>query len=180
MTTRVARIYREAGATLVELVVSIVIISLATTGVFLAINRNASTSADPVILHQAVAIAEAYMEEILGKDFCDPDNATPCTPPNAPGTAACQICPASEALRNQYDNVCDYNALPDTVVRDQGGAAIPALAAYNVQTTVSFTDILGPALNQLTGAQCQLLRVDVAVTGPGGVNYALSGFRTIY
>jgi MSHA pilin protein MshD len=168
-----------AGATLIELVVSIVVISIGLVGILLVMNRNTSMSADPMIQHQAVAIAEAYLEEIMLKDFCDPDNVNPCQPLNAPGTANCIVCPAAEGSRASYDNVCDYNGpagtgLVDNGARDQTDTAIAGLSAYTVRTNVFTNDTLGA----LTGANCQVLRVDVAVTGPGGTGYTLSGYRT--
>ena len=173
-----ARACRNAGATLVELVVSIVIISFGLAGVLLVMNRNLSSSGDPMVQHQAIAIAEAYLEEILAKDFCDPDNAPGTCVSGAPGSPTCDVCPAAEASRDLYDNVCDYRGLPDTVVRDPvTGVAINGLGAYAV--TVMITDSAA-ALNGLSGSNCQVLRVDVAVTGPGGVNYRLNGYRANY
>ena len=178
MTIRPVRTDRNVGATLVELVVSIVVISIGVAGILLVMNRNVSSSADPVVQHQAVAIAEAYLEEILTQDFCDPDNATPCTPPNAPGSAGCQVCPAKEGSRNLYDNVCDYNNTNDSppVSLNQGSAPINSLTGYTVGVKVFPDD----ALNGLAGNQCQLLRADVTVAGPGGVTYTLSGYRANY
>lgn len=177
MTIRRYQSHRYAGVTLIELVVSIVVISVGLAGILLAINRSVSSSADPMIQHQAVAIAEAYLEEILAKDFCDPDNATPCTPGNAPGSPGCTVCPAAEASRDLYDNVCDYRGLPDNVVRDTTGQPIAGLGAYAVQVTITDN---GAVLNGLTGANCQVLQVDVTVNGPGGVTYSLDGYRTNY
>lgn len=179
MTIRQRRRDRHTGVTLIELVVSIVVISVGLAGILLVMNRNTSSSADPVVQHQAVAIAEAYLEEILAQDFCDPDNATPCTPPNAPGSAGCQVCPTPvEGSRSQYDNVCDYNNVTDSppVSLNQGGTPINTLAGYTAAVRVA----TGDTLNGLAGNQCQVLRVDVTVTGPGGVSYTLSGYRTNY
>ncbi len=52
------------GVTLIELIVAIVVISIALVGVLSVINYTTLHSADPVLRHQAIAIAEAYMEEI--------------------------------------------------------------------------------------------------------------------
>ena len=178
MTIPLVRIYRNAGATLVELVVSIVVISIGLAGILSVMNRNLSSSGDPMVQHQAIAIGEAYLEEILAKDFCDPDNAPGTCVSGAPGSPTCNVCPASEATRDLYDNVCDYRGLPDTAVRDPAtGLPIGGLGAYAV--AVAITDN-GAALNGLTGANCQVLRVDVTVTGPGGVAYTLNGYRANY
>ena len=149
----------QAGATLIELVVSIVVVGIAAGGVLLAFHQTVRHSADPMVLHQAVAIGEAYMEEILLKPFNDPD---------ADG----------EPTRPQFDDVDDYNALvnngcllPGQGACDQDGAPIAGLEAYNIAVTVGNQALNGvPAL--------QSLRVDVQVTGPNEVNVTLSGYRT--
>ena len=61
------------GFTLVELVIAMVVISIALSGVLMVMNYTTAHSADPMIQHQAVAIAEAYLEEILLKPYADPD-----------------------------------------------------------------------------------------------------------
>lgn len=161
----------QRGATLVELVVSIVVISVALAGVLLVMNRTTSSSADPMIRHQAVAIAEAYLEEILLKDFCDP--ATTCS------AGSCNVCPANEGARNLYDNVCDYNNTNDSPPVRQDGTAYAALAGYGAQVLVTAD---GATLNGLSGdaANCQVLQIDVTVTGPGNTSYVLRGYRTNY
>lgn len=177
MTNRSEKLTRYfTGTTLVELVVSIVVISIGLAGILMVMTRTTSSSADPVVQHQAIAIAEAYLEEILLKDFCDPDNAAPCTPLNAPGSANCVVCPVAEGTRANFDNVCDYNGRTDTGARDQTGTAIAGLEGYTVRTDVFTND----SLNGLTGANCQVLRVDVRVTGIGGTDITLSGYRTNY
>lgn len=170
------RFSKTSGASLVELVVSIVVISVGIVGILAVMTKNASTSGDPVVQHQALAIAEAYLEEIQLKDFCDPDNATPCTPGNAPGSANCIVCPAAEVSRANFDNVCDYNGRTDTGARDQNNNAIAGLSSYTVRTDVFTND----SLNGLTGANCQVLRIDVRVTGPGGTDITVSGYRANY
>lgn len=165
--------HHVTGATLVELVVSIVVISIGLAGILIVMDRNTRASGDPMVQHQAIAIAEAYLEEILLKDFCDPDNAVSCQPGNAPGSANCNVCPPAELNRADFDNVCDYNNRTDDGARDQMNQP-HGLDAYRVRTDV-FTD---DTLNGLAGASCEVLRVGVSVTGPGNIAYTLSGYRT--
>ncbi len=169
----------QRGLTLVELVVTIVIISVGLAGILLVMDRTTRSSGDPLVRHQAVAIAEAYLEEILAKPFCDPDGPA-CQTGFAPGAPECQVCPAAEGSRDLYDNVCDYNGLPDNVVRDQNGAAVAGLDAYNVQVTVLTDQTLGPAGSEANGASCELLRVRVQVTGPADTDVVVVGHRTNY
>jgi MSHA pilin protein MshD len=143
---------RQAGATLIELVVSIVIVGIAAGGVLLAFHQTVRHSADPMVLHQAVAIGETYMEEILLKPVNDPD---------ADG----------EATRPQFDDVDDYNGLVNNGARDQDDQAILGLEAYTINVTVGTQALPGIA---------NALRVDVQVTGPNEVDVTLSGYRTDY
>ena len=145
---------RARGVTLVELIVSIVVIGVALAGVMVVIVRNTSASADPLIWHQTVIVGEAYLEEILTKNF------------TADGV---------EASRDLYDDVMDYNGLTDSPPRDQNGTAIAALAGYSVNVQVA-TEVL----NDITLASGNAVRAQVTVTMPTGGNVVVSGYRTNY
>ena len=172
---------RTAGATLIELVATITIVAIALVTLIALTSRSTRHSVDPMIQEQAVAVAQAYLEEILQKGFCDPDVASDCVAACS-GAGACgnAACTASEGgNRGQYDDVCDYRNLPDSLVRDQSGAQITALKQYSV--TVSVTDDNTAVLNGLTGNAGQVLRIDVDVTHPAmGNTVELTGFRTNY
>jgi MSHA pilin protein MshD len=169
MKMRANRLHpRQSGVTLIELVISIVIISIGVAGILQVMNATTSRSADPMVREQAQLIAEAYMEEILLKKFWDPQDN--------------RVCPLPpEASRDLYDNVCDYSGLPDNIVRDQFGTTIPGLGSYNVAVAVTTSGVNlnglvnGPALDEF-----RVLRVDVTVTGPGDAAVTLSGYRTNY
>ena len=145
---------RARGVTLVELIVSIVVIGVALAGVMVVIVRNTIASADPLIWHQAVIVGEAYLEEILTKNF------------TADGV---------EASRDLYDDVWDYNSLTDSPPRDQNGTAIAALAGYSVNVQVTTE-----ALNDITLASGNAVRAQVTVTMPTGGSVVVSGYRTNY
>ena len=158
MTAQPQRRQRQIGATLVELVVTIVVLGVGLTGILVVMDRNARASADPLIQHQAIAIAEAYLEEILTKAYSDPDGAE---------SGAAEV----GETRPTFDDVNDYNSLPDTSVRDQSGNAIGALAAYSVAVQV----VTDATLNGLTAR-----RVRVTVTPPSGNAIVLGGYRADY
>jgi len=122
---RFLNLRHQAGVTLVELILSMVIISIAVTGIFSVMNFTVSHSADPVVQHQAIAIAEAYLEEILLQSAIDPDGA------NAGETRA------------SYDNVADYNGLADVGAHDQRGVLLSNLSSYNVSVAVVDQSIVG-------------------------------------
>lgn len=144
------------GFTLIELIVAMVVISVALVGVMSVINYTTLHSADPVLRHQAIAIAEAYMEEISLKAFADPDGV------------------GEGGNRALFDNVSDYNGLLDNGAVDQNGNAIAGLANYTVSVSVQNQNY-GPV-----GAQIAGLQIDVTVTDPAGENLILTGFRADY
>ena len=150
------------GITLIELIVAMVVISIAATGVMLVVNYTTLHSADPVLRHQSIAIAEAYMEEISLKNYRDPDDGN--------------LCPAAEGSRDLFDNVCDYQGLSDSGAVDQNGNAISGLANYSVSVSVSDPEQpFGPSVATVNG-----LRIDVSVTDPAGETLTLSGYRADY
>ncbi len=161
----------QQGISLIDMIAAILVIGIAVTAVMSAFVVSVAHSADPMTRQQAQFIAEAYLDEILLQKFYDPDTD--------------RICPAPEASRSLYDNVCDYAGLTEAP-HDQFGNAIAALAAYNVAVTVSNTAAaLGAVnLNGLTNDTAtpvyRVLRVDVTVTGPANVSITLTGYRANY
>lgn len=149
----------QKGVTLIELIIAIVVISVALSGILLVINYTTRHSADALLRHQAIAIAEAYLEEIALKAFVDPDDS--------------QLCPAPEGSRTAYDNVCDYNGLGDAGARDQTGSQIAGLGSYQVSVTVVPQAFGGIGVNDA-------LRIDVSVTDPQGNSLQLGRYRTRY
>jgi MSHA pilin protein MshD len=145
---------RERGVTLIELVVSIVIVAIAASAVLGLLSTTTQHSADAMVISQAVSIAEAYLEEISLKSFADPDGVD------------------GEAGRIDFDDVDDYDGLVDVGAVDQFGNPLAALAAYTVFVTVTPS----AALPAVPGADAA--RVDVRVSFASLVNLSLSGYKT--
>jgi MSHA pilin protein MshD len=144
---------RQAGTTLIELVVAIVIITIAAGAVLMGLSTSLTGSADPMIRHQAVAIAEAYLEEIALRSFADPDGVD------------------GEGSRNLFDDVDDYNGLVDNGARNQFGAAIADLSEYTVSVSVAASGAL-PSI-----ASTDLYLISVTVTHPVNVSFTVSRYR---
>jgi len=148
------RRHKQLGVTLVELLVSIVIVSIAASGVLGVLSMTTAASADPMIRHQAAAIAEAYLEEIMLKPVIDPDGVD------------------GEAARADFDDLDDYDGMVDVGARDQFGTPIAGLGNYGVGVSVSPSS----ALPSVPAADA--LRVDVVVSHGTDINFVLSGYRT--
>ncbi|MGR9093250.1 MAG: type IV pilus modification PilV family protein [Gammaproteobacteria bacterium] len=150
----ILRMQQQGGVTLIELLVSIVIVSIAASGVLGVLSMTTAASADPMIRHQAAAIAEAYLEEIMLKPITDPDGID------------------GEASRADFDDLDDYDGLADIGARDQFGAPIAGLASYSVGVAVS------PSTGLPSVPVADALRVDVVVRHGVDINFVLSGYRT--
>jgi MSHA pilin protein MshD len=138
------------GTTLIELVVSIVVIAIAAAAVVAALSAVASRSATVMIEQQATSIAASYLNEVLQKPFGVADGQTP---------------------RCNFDVVDDYAGLTEVGAHDQCGTAIPGLSQYTVSVAVG-----GGALPAVPAAEQRL--VSVTVTHSSGISVVLSGYRT--
>ena len=156
------RFRAQFGTTLIELIITIVVLGIGLSGTLLVMNRNIATSSDPLIQHQAIAIAEAYLEEILSKPFVDPDGVDTI---------------AAEPTRDLFDDVNDYDRnIVDGLPRDQDGNLVAGLGNYTVAVTVT-NEAVGPAGNPAPAANS--LRVTVAVSTPASSTPVIvSAYRT--
>ncbi len=179
---------KARGLSLIELLVFIVVVGVAVTGVLSVYSRNARASADPVVRKQAAAIAESLLEEVLAKPFtyCDPDDANAET---ATSSAGCATMPETAmgpeagetrtANLTPFDNVNDYQGFSLAGISDLTGAAVAGLGGYSatvqVQPVANFNGI-APAVP----GDNETLLVTVTVTGPGNHSVSLAGYRTRY
>ena len=181
---------RETGVTLVELIVFIMIVSIAVVGILGVFRLTTSHSADPLLRKQALAIAESLMEEVQQSYFtyCDPTSSNADT---AASTAACttpenwgQSSPEPANTR-PYDNVNDYVVAAGvaTYAFDSGG--VPVDAAGNAfggpyKATVTIRPaVLNGIGDSGTAADTDVLRITVTVTY-GSDSIVLDGYRTRY
>jgi MSHA pilin protein MshD len=174
----------ERGLSLIELLVFIVVVGIAVTGVLSVFSLNARTSADPVVQKQALAIADSLLEEVLAKPYtyCDTDDANVETASSTAGCATmAETAMAPEAGETRYsnltpyDNVNDYNGFAMTGIVDPSGNAVPDLNGYTASVQVQTPPV--PLTNIPAG---ETLFVTVTVTGPGNHSVTLSGYRTRY
>jgi MSHA pilin protein MshD len=184
---------RSLGLSLVELIVFIVIVSAAVAGVLGALSLATRSSADPMIQKQALAVAEAVLEEVqlMPFTYCDPDDPQAATAQSAVvGATGCTAAASVEAIGAEatppygpetrlsvttpFDNVNDYNGFSmGPGIIDISGAAITGLGAYTATVSVA-SQALGAIL-----ASDSLL-ITVTVTGPGNTTATLHGYRVRY
>lgn len=138
------------GFTLIELIVSIVVLAIAVAGVVAALSAIAVRSANAMVSEQANAIASAYLDEVLQKPFGANDG---------------------QVARPNLDVIDDYAGLTNVGVQDQTGTAVAGLGQFTVVVSVTPT-----ALGAVVAGESR--EVDVTVSHPSGVTVVLSGFRT--
>jgi MSHA pilin protein MshD len=181
---------RQRGITLIEVILFMVIVSVAVAGVMGLFMTTTRSSADPLVRKQALAIAESLLEEVRLMPFtdCDPDDPNVYTP-SAACTTAEGMGPEGEtrySALTPFDNVNDYAgfdtsaAVPAGICDISGATCVAALAGYTA--TVAIANVpFGPAAPPAAIIPAaDALLITVTVTGPTGEAIALSAVRTRY
>ena len=137
----------SVGATLIELIITIIIISVSLAGILSIVNLTTSRSADPIIQYQAIAIAESYIEEIS----------------LLPVTAIPDVSVAGN--RASFDNVDDYNGLADSQASDQSGNVISGLENYSVAVSVTDETISSVDMKVITVTVTRIGAQEIKITG---------------
>jgi MSHA pilin protein MshD len=175
---------RQSGFTLIELVIVIIVIGVGVAGLTLAMHTATVESVDPLFQQQSNAIAQSYMEEVMLKSFCDPDDfASAATCPTSCVSSACGAgCGTNqEASRDLYDNVCDYDGLVNNGAVDHTGSAITGLGDYTINVTVDDGSSGNFTFNGLSATSGEVVRIDVEVThGASGAGAELTAYRVNY
>ncbi|WP_417581139.1 type IV pilus modification PilV family protein [Nitrincola sp.] len=145
--------HSQQGFTLIELIITIVVLSAGLSGILLVYTNTVLRSADPLLQQQALAIAEGYMEEIQGK-ICHPGTESTGNPP-----------------RGAWQFADDFNSLeqPPTQI---DGTALSQLSDYSVRVSVT-AEAFGPAGQQVNGCG---VSVQVSNQRVGNINVSLTAF----
>jgi MSHA pilin protein MshD len=188
---------KQLGVTLVELVIFIVIVSVALVGVLKILEITNRGSADPLVRKQALSIAESLLLEIQQQPFtfCDPDDANAST---ANSAAACTVSqdkggasltlptPSTETRYNStnpFDNVADYGgfSMPDAncagICSPGDTAPLAGLTGYAASVAITRAGAVAPFAAFPLDA---VLQITVNVTGPANTLVTLKGYRFRY
>ena len=181
------RLHRRArGLTLIELLLFVVVVSIALAAMLRVFVGATAASADPMIRRQQLAIAESLLREVQLMPFtwCEPDLAT-----NADTAASLAECTVAEAMGAEggqtryaspyFNNVNDYAGfemkLADGGIRDLTNTVVAGLSNYSASVAVETA-----TLDSLGAASGDALKITVAVTGPDKSTISLQGWRTRY
>lgn len=148
---------RSRGFTIPELLLFIVVVSVALTGVLAALNSTGARSSDPAQRKQAIAVAEAFIDEVMTREFSNPDEYTGIS---------------NQTNRPVFVDVDDFNGFSSNGIYTRGTAFIPGtlisgLEDYSVAIQVAATTTpTGPSGQQVSAGKMK--KVTVQVTTPGG------------
>ena len=150
----------DSGLTLVELVVAITVIGIASAAIMLVLATGFRGSVDPQLRIKAVELGQSYLDEIFAKAYSDPD---------ADG----------EAGRARFDDIDDYDGLAEgracgngPLLNAEGAARGGRYDGYCVEVAV--TAAAGDLVNVDAG---DALRIDVFVTDPQGNRTPFTAYR---
>lgn len=170
---------RQYGFNLVELVIFIVVVAVAASAIALQYVQSASHSHEPLLRQRTLAVAGAYLDELLNKRW---NESTPlgggCV---NTGSGSCPSGPAPTAIgpeagesRATYDDVDDYNAIVnESPPRNAQGAVMSGYDGnWNVNVSVSQP---GAAWNGIPAADVR--QIEVQVDSPAGESITLTVIR---
>ncbi len=168
---------RQRGASLIELIMFIVIVSTALAGILLVMDTTTKGSADPLIRKQAIAAAYSLLEEVELQDFFPVSGVTPaCTalPPN------CNVLVLQADRASVYHTVSDYDGFATTGIFSLADAASASAVLANYDAVVAISGVpLGSALGSIAAGSA--VQIDVTVTNTdNGEAITATGYRTAY
>lgn len=162
MCAEAIRCRRQRGLTLVEVILSMVVLGIALASLASVFGASLRASVDPLHHKQALAVAEGMLHEIDAKPFANP----------AGGFAGAAV----QANRALFDDVFDYHGFATAGVYTIDGGSLPQLSAYGVAVAVTAASLAGTGATVPAG---EAALVSVTVTFPGG-SVSLSSYRTAY
>jgi MSHA pilin protein MshD len=192
---------RQGGVTLLEMILFIVVISVALAGLVTVYKLASRDSADPVRDKQALMLAEAMLEEVqlAGFTFCDPTDANAATAVSSAGCATAverfgQAAPEPVGTR-PFDNVNDYVSaakvfeqpfLTAGLLKDVNGNTLD-VSGFTVSVAIAPATLTVPNLpglpttygNNLLSADTDVLHIKVEVAYDGRT-LMLDGYRLRY
>ena len=163
------------GFTMVELILAMAIIAIATLAMTSALSFAISHQADAMPRAQMTALAQAYFDEIMAKRY---DEQTPLG-----GLPACSAstspCSASSAFddgesRLLFDDVDDFHGLDEQPPLDAAGNPMTEYAAFRVQVSVTYPTALEQTSLGLTRTtDAKLVSLTVTTTDTKQMQFTL-------
>jgi MSHA pilin protein MshD len=178
--------HKQLGVTLVELIIAMVIISIAAVALLQTLGSQSVRNVDPMIQSQAQMIARQYLEEVSSKSFfdgsADPRLASNLSRSDINDSVIDQSRSGSPS-RIAWDNIYEYHGYSQTGLRDVSGAAIAEFSNFSVDVQVDISDsvaINGNANSSAADCPAYFALITVTITDARGYETSLSGYRASY
>lgn len=183
MTGRLRSFQTNYGFTLIEIIMTILILGLSSL-ILVPYFGAIISSPDPVLRERAVALGQSMMDEILAKKWdentpigggpirtsLESDRGIP-APASGLGTDALET-----AVRNTWDDVDDYNGLSETNTFSDRNNVSFTLTGYSRSVQVDYISSAAPTIDQSTGPAANSTdtkRIIVTVTAPNNETFTL-------
>jgi len=175
----------QQGFSLVEIVMFIIIVGIAVSAMSQLFVNNVVHSHEPLLRQKVIAVASAYMDEIINKRW-DENSPTGggCVDTSPLSTTQTQTCTATESgtfgpdggeLRSSYDDIDDFDGVsdsppqyPDDTDLVDGKSPMTGYDAnYTVTVAVTQPVTAGTLWNSVDGQDIRMIvvTVDNAITG---------------
>lgn len=168
------RIAPPRGATLVEVVLFILIVSVAVVALVNTLSVVSGASGDPLVQRQSLAVAESLIHEIDSQPYALKDPYNPTGPDDVIGPEAGETRAGSPL---PFDNPNDYSGYTETGIVAPDGSAVAGLGTYSAGVTAT-QQAMGMGTNLVPSTDGLL--VVVTATGPDGQPIKLTTFRARY
>jgi MSHA pilin protein MshD len=174
---------KPAGFTLIELVIGIIVFSIALTLFTSLIVPQAIRSVDPIFQVRATELGQSLINEIASKSFdekSDRRGAGALCDPLCIGTI--NLGPDAGESRSNFDDVDDYNGftMPDTAGNFTNALGENSLlyAGFNAKVTVIYDADMDGGLPDNNVGNTKL--ITVTITTPNGEDIVFSTFKSNY
>jgi len=158
---------KQHGLTLIELVITIVVLGIALSALVSALTTGIIRSAQPMWEGKALELTQAYLDEILAKKF---DDQTPFGGGQVPvADSPCTITSEGQD-REWFDDVDDYNGVVDAPpLLTDTSVDMSRYANYRVVITVECAGTqLGSSNSNLLTDNTLAKHITVSVSVPSG------------
>lgn len=140
------------GFTLIEMVMTLVVIGIAVAAVMLTFQTAVRSSADPMIAQQMMSIAQSLSQEVALQPFASQTN----------------VIASSGCARDAFNDVDDFNGYTtNNMICSPDGVAIDSLSRYSTAITVG-------APQNLQGVPMKLITV---IVSRGSESFSMSVYR---
>ena len=174
--------FRQKGFTLVEIIVGMVVLSIAMVLLTVIIFPQAQRSVEPVLQTRAASLGQALLEEIVSKAFDENSHRfggqQRCSEVGAPPCSTNLGFEHGET-RATYNDVDDYHGL-NSIADAVGSDLSEYYSGFNVLVDVCYSSRSGSCFESPSPEQMRYKRVEVTVTTPTNQEFTFATIRGNY